>query len=70
MQSPQNLENVTQNDIDEEQGIIRIRGAKDTAQAHYKLKPQTAEMLKAYLDKHNEKNTHSHNPQAISQVWI
>jgi integrase len=34
------------NQIDTEQGIISIRGTKGHASAQYKLKPQTAEMLR------------------------
>lgn len=41
------LENVTQNDIDAEQGIIRIRGCKGHASGTYKLKTPTAESARA-----------------------
>jgi integrase len=66
--NPHELETVTQDDIDAEQGIIRIRGCKGHASAPYKLK-QTAEMLKVYLNKHNEKNPFP-NSKAMRQVWI
>jgi integrase len=67
--SPAELSNVTQSDIDKEQGIIRIRGTKGHASASYKLKPQPAIMLRAYLAENKEEHPFPH-PKAISQVWI
>ena len=45
------LANVTRNDIDTEQGIIKIKGCKGHASGTYKLRRQTAEMLRVYLHK-------------------
>ena len=45
------LAKVTRTDIDTEQGIISIRGRKGHASGTYKLKKQTAEMLRVYLHK-------------------
>jgi len=45
------LAKVTRTDIDTEQGIISIRGRKGHASGTYKLKKQTAEMLRIYLHK-------------------
>jgi integrase len=67
--SPTELSNMTQSDIDNEQSIIRIRGTKGHASGTYKLKPQTAIMLKAYLAENKEEHPFPH-PKAISQVWI
>ena len=67
--SPHELENVTRNDIDTQQGIISIRGTKGHASGNYKLKTQTAEMLRQYLAKYN--NDKPFPPStAIRQVWI
>ena len=45
------LAKVTRTDIDTEQGIISIKGCKGHASGTYKLKTQTAEMLRIYLHK-------------------
>jgi integrase len=63
------LENVTQSDIDTEQGIIRIRGCKGHASGTYKLKPQTAEMLRAYLHENPQEHPFP-NSHSMSQVWV
>jgi len=67
--SPHELENVIQRDIDKQQAIISIRGTKGHASANYKLKTQTAEMLREYL----ATNTQEHpfpNSKAMRQIWI
>ena len=67
--SPSELSNITQNDIDKEQGIIRIRGTKGHASGSYKLKQQTAIMLRIYLAENPDE--HPFPPShAIRQVWI
>jgi integrase len=67
--SPSELSNITQNDIDKEQGIIRIRGTKGHASGSYKLKQQTAIMLRVYLAENPDE--HPFPPShAIRQVWI
>jgi len=67
--SPIELSNVTQQDIDAEQGIIRIRGTKGHASGTYKLKPRTAEMLRTYLYKHPQEHPFP-KPHAQSQIWV
>lgn len=67
--SPSELSNMTQSDIDKEQGIIRIRGTKGHASGAYKLKPQPAIMLRAYLAENTQEHPFPH-AKAISQVWI
>jgi integrase len=63
------LENVTQNDIDTEQGIIRVRGCKGHASGTYKLKSQPAEMLRIYISKNPQEHPFP-NSHAMSQVWV
>jgi integrase len=67
--NPHELETVTQNDIDTEQGIIRIRGCKGHASGTYKLKPQPAEMLRIYMSK-NPQDHPFPTSHSMSQVWI
>jgi integrase len=67
--SPHELENVTRNDIDTQQGIISIRGTKGHASGNYKLKTQTAEMLRQYLTKYNYEKPFPPST-GIRQVWI
>jgi integrase len=67
--SPTELSNVTQSDIDNEQSTIRIRGTKGHGSATYKLKQQTAVMLKAYIAENKHEHPFPH-AKAISQVWI
>jgi integrase len=67
--SPHELENVTQNDIDKQQGIVSIRGTKGHASGNYKLKPHPAEMLRQYLAENQQE--HPFPPStAMRQVWI
>jgi integrase len=63
------LENVTQSDIDTEQGLISIRGCKGHASGTYKLKTQTAEMLRTYLHK-NPQDHPFPKSTVIGEVWI
>jgi integrase len=62
------LEKVSQSDIDAEQGLISIRGCKGHASGTYKLKTQTAEMLRIYLHKNPQENPF---PRSVimGQVW-
>ena len=50
----QELSNTHQNQIDKQTGTISITGVKGHTNGIYKLKPQTAEMLREYLTKHPE----------------
>jgi integrase len=62
------LSNVTQADIDKEQAIISIRGCKGHASGTYKLKPQTAEMLRIYLHEHTQEHPFPKST-VMGQVW-
>jgi integrase len=64
----QELYNVTQADIDAERGQITIKGVKGHGSATYKLKNETAEMLRAYLAKHKEQHPFPQS-RSIGQVW-
>ena len=67
--SPSELSNVTQQDIDRQQGIIAISGTKGHASGNYKLKKVTAEMLNQYLAKNPEERPFPES-KAIRTVWI
>jgi len=66
---PEELANVTRTDIDEQQGIIGIRGTKGHASGNYPLKPRISEMLRQYLAE-NPYDRPFPNSKAIRQVWI
>jgi integrase len=66
--APHELENVTRNDIDTEQGIISIRGVKGHASGNYKLKKQTAEMLRVYLHHYQQEHAFSSSKE-MSNIW-
>jgi integrase len=66
--SPQELSNVTQKDINKEKGEISIRGCKGHASASYKLKPNTAEMLRVYLNKNPQEHPFP-TSDIMSDVW-
>jgi integrase len=63
------LETVTQRDIDAENGIIRICGCKGHASGTYKLKTQTATMLRVYLANNPQEHPFP-TSQAMRQIWI
>jgi integrase len=62
------LENVSQSDIDTEQGLISIRGHKGHASGTYKLKTHTAEMLRTYLNKHKQERPFPRS-KVIGDIW-
>ncbi len=62
------LHSVTLHDIDAQQGVISIRGCKGHGSGTYKLKTQTAEMLKIYLAKNNQEHPFPES-HSIGQVW-
>ena len=62
------LENVTRNDIDTEQGIISIRGCKGHHSGTYKLKTRTAEMLRTYLHEYPQEHPFP-TSERMSDVW-
>jgi len=62
------LENVTQTDIDTEQGLISIKGCKGHASGTYKLKTQTAEMLRVYIHKNPQEHPFPKS-RIMGEVW-
>jgi len=69
--APHELSNVTTKDINAETGEISIQGVKGHASGTYKLKPQTAEMLRQYLAHYPPIDKHPFpSERAICQVWI
>ena len=62
------LENVSQSDIDPEQGLISIRGHKGHASGTYKLKTHTAEMLREYLHKHKKEHPFPRS-KIMGDIW-
>jgi integrase len=72
------LHNVTEKDIDSEQGIITAAGNKGHSGRSFRLKRHTAEMLRIYLEKYrtnrrfNQQKTAGRpfpKPQIMSQAW-
>ncbi len=64
----QELHNLQAKDIDTEQGIISVEGCKGHASGSYKLKAQTAEMLREYIAK-NPQDLPFPKPKVMSQIW-
>lgn len=64
----QELHNTHKNNIDPTQGTISIQGTKGHENGVYKLKPETAEMLRRYLSKHKEAYPFP-TPRAIASAW-
>jgi integrase len=62
------LENVSQGDIDAEQGLISIRGHKGHASGTYKLKARTAEMLRTYLHKNPQEHPFP-SSEIMGDIW-
>jgi len=56
---PFELSQVTLKDIDLEKGTLNIRGYKGHASRIFKLKTQTLDMLRVYLDKDGKKEKHA-----------
>jgi integrase len=65
---PEELHQTHKNQIDTEQGIISIKGTKLHASGSYKLKPQTAEMLREYIAK-NPQDYPFPQPDSMSKMW-
>jgi integrase len=72
----QEIYSVTINDIDIENGIINAQGCKGHKSRSFKLKPETAEMLKHYMNrkKHTRSDTFTKEkpfpkPHVISEAW-
>ena len=71
------LASMTRNSIDEKQGIINAQGCKGHKSRSFKLNPETAEMLRQYLNrqKHTRSDTYTTEkpfPPAVymSKAWI
>ena len=64
----QELRNPTRKDIDIEKGIINAQGCKNHKSRSFKLKPETAEMLRQYLFKYID---HQPFPEShyMSTIW-
>jgi integrase len=67
--NPSELSYVTRHDIDEQQWTITVTGKKRHLSGKYKLRQQTAAMLKEYLETHKTEKPFP-NAKAISQVWV
>ncbi len=59
---------VKRKDMDTEQGIITAEGNKGHRGRSFKLKQQTAEMLRTYLHRYTE-NEPFPNPKAMGEAW-
>jgi integrase len=64
----QELRNVTRKDIDEKQGIINAQGCKGHKSRSFKLKPETAEMLRQYLNKYTDYQPFPET-HYMSEIW-
>ena len=62
------LHTLHRNNIDTQQGIISIEGHKGHDSGVYKLKPQTAEMLREYLANNPQDYPFPH-PENMSDAW-
>jgi integrase len=62
------LHRLHKNQIDTERGIISIKGTKGHHSGTYKLKNQTAEMLKEYLGK-DQREYPFPQPKVMSEQW-
>jgi integrase len=63
------LHSTTKKNIDTEQGIISVEGHKQHSGRAYKLKPSTAELLRAYMSTHKERLYPFPNPKDVSDAW-
>jgi integrase len=64
----QELVTTQRKDIDQEQGIINVQGCKGHNSRSFKLKPQTAEMLRTYLAKYTTNNPFP-NSKSMGETW-
>jgi integrase/recombinase XerD len=62
------LATVTRNDIDQERGIINVRGCKGHNSRTIKLNTKTADMLRIYLQRYTENNPFP-NSHAMGEEW-
>jgi hypothetical protein len=62
------LHQTRRNQFDQTQAIISIKGLKGHDSANYKIKPQTAEMLKEYMTKY-QKDYPFPQPKVMSEMW-
>ncbi|MDH5482203.1 MAG: tyrosine-type recombinase/integrase [Candidatus Bathyarchaeota archaeon] len=66
---PAELHRTAITQIDKEQGTISIIGIKGHANRIFKLKPQTANMLRNYLSKHPNEEYPFPNPKTMGENW-
>jgi len=64
----QELASITRAYIDEKQGIINAQGCKGHKSRSFKLKPETAEMLRQYLNKYTEEKPFP-DSHYQSEIW-
>jgi integrase len=64
----QELVTTQRKDIDQEQGIINAQGCKGHNSRSFKLKPQTAQMLREYLTEYTGNNPFP-NSHAMGEAW-
>jgi len=62
------LATMHRNEIDAERGIINATGCKGHNSRSFKLKPQTAEMLRIYLTKYTANNPFP-NSKSMGEIW-
>jgi integrase len=63
------LHETRRNQFDQTQNILQVKGLKGHGDNNYKLKPQTAEMLKQYLAK-NPQDYPFPTPRSMAEMWI
>jgi len=64
----QELATTKRSDIDAERGIINVQGCKRHSSRSIRLKPRTADLLRAYLDKYDKEYPFP-KPKRISEMW-
>lgn len=65
---PEELHRTTTDQINQSAGTISVVGTKGHANFSYKLKPETAKMLKVYLAQHQE-NQPFPKPKTLGEAW-
>jgi hypothetical protein len=63
------LHRTHRNQYDTTQGIISIKGLKGHDSANYKLKPETAQLLREYMTKYTKEYPFP-QPKVMSQMWV
>jgi hypothetical protein len=63
------LHRTHRNQYDTSQGIITIKGLKGHNSANYKLKPETAQLLREYMAKYTKEYPFP-QPKVMAQMWV